>query len=108
MISNVDSVEQLTLESGHTDYSGTWAFKCDSRSRYLHADSAVKLQTSVDADASWAITIAEDGKATITSQTISSKNTMVFNYAAANQTFSVTTATEASQKGSVYIYKEYK
>ena len=108
MISNVDGVEQLTLESGHTDHSGTWAFKCDSRSRYLHADSAVKLQTSVDADASWAITIAEDGKATITSQTISSKNTMVFNYAAANQTFSVTTATEASQKGSVYIYKEYK
>ncbi len=107
-ISSVDGVEQFTLESGLAEYAGTWAFKNSSNSRYLYTDSNnVKIKTTVDRTGSWAISIAPDGKATLTSQTATtSRNTMMLNYTASNQTFGVYGSTQTG-KGAIYIYKYY-
>lgn len=110
-IRSVDGVEQFTLESGHTDYAGTWAFNCDSYSRYLYPNSSsIKLTTTLDNKSSWTIEIASDGKATLTSKTGSSssiKNTMMFNYASSSQTFTAQTASTTG-KGAIYIYKYFE
>ncbi len=109
-IEDVTGVEQFTLESGHADYAGTWAFKCDSHSRYIYANSSnVKITSTLDKTSSWTIAIAADGKATLTSKVgtmASSKNTMMFNYTTSNQTFGVYTAA-TTDKGAIYIYKYY-
>lgn len=106
-ISNVEGVQQYTLESGHTDCPNTWAFKGDSDSKYLYYNSGLKVTSTLNKEGSWDIAIAEDGKATLTSQTTNSKNTMMLNYVATNQTFSMYVPTEIG-KGAIYLYKEYK
>lgn len=106
-ISNVEGVQQYTLESGHTDCPNTWAFKGDSDSKYLYYNSGLKVTSTLNKEGSWDIAIAEDGKATLTSQTTNSKNTMMLNYVATNQTFSMYVPTETG-KGAIYLYKEYK
>lgn len=107
-ISNVEGVELFTLGSGHADYPGTWSFVCDTYGRYLYAtSSSVKITGSLTKAGSWTIEIAADGKATLTSKVgslASSKNTMMFNYTASNQTFSAQTASTTG-KGAIYIYK---
>lgn len=109
-ISSVDGVEQFTLGSGHADYAGTWSFMCDSYSRYIYPNSSsIKLKSSLDKAGSWAIEIDSDGKATLTSKTGTSsttKNTMMLNYTASNQTFGAYTASTTG-KGAIYIYKYY-
>ncbi len=106
-ISSVEGVQQYTLEKGHTDCPNTWAFKGDSDSKYLYYSSGLKVTSTLNANGSWAIAIAEDGKATLTSQTTNSKNTMMLNYTTSNQTFSMYEPTQAD-KGAIYLYKEYK
>jgi hypothetical protein len=107
-IKDVKEVEKFTLGSGHADYNGTWSFKCDSYSKYLYqTGSSVKFTSTLDKTSSWAITIAEDGKATLVSQTTNSANTMMFNYTAYNQTFGMY-SDDTTGKGAIYIYKEYK
>lgn len=106
-ITSVDGLQQYTLESGHADCPGTWAFKGDSDSKYLYYSSGLKVTSTLNASGSWTIAIAEDGKATLTSQTTASKNTMMLNYTTSNQTFSMYEPTQAD-KGAIYLYKEYK
>ncbi len=106
-ITSVDGLQQYTLESGHADCPDTWAFKGDSDSKYLYCSSGLKVTSTLNANGSWAIAIAEDGKATLTSQTTASKNTMMLNYTTSNQTFSMYEPTQAD-KGAIYLYKEYK
>jgi len=109
-ISNVDGVEQFTLEKGHADYEGTWSFKGDTYKRYLYPNSSsIKISSTLDNKSSWTIAIAEDGKATLTSQigsSSTSKNTMMLNHTTSNQTFGLYTATTTG-KGAIYIYKYY-
>ena len=106
-IDDVTGVEQFTLESGHADHVGTWALKGNSYSKYLtYSSSSLKFSSSLDNMSSWNITIEEDGKATLTSNTTSSSNTMMFNYTAYNQTFSIYKPTQTG-KGAIYIYKYY-
>ncbi len=109
-ISSVEGVEQFTLESGLADYPGTWAFKCDSYSRYIYPNSSsIKIKSALDKNGCWAIEIAADGKVTLTSQigsSSSTKNTMMMNYTASNQTFGAYTAATTG-KGAIYIYKYY-
>lgn len=106
-ITSVDGLQQYTLESGHADCPDTWAFKGDSDSKYLYYSSGLKVTSTLNASGSWTIAIAEDGKATLTSHTTASKNTMMLNYTTSNQTFSMYEPTQAD-KGAIYLYKEYK
>ena len=109
-ISSVEGVEQFTLENGLNDYPGTWAFKCDSYSRYIYPNSSsIKIKSDLDKNGCWAIEIAADGKVTLTSQigsSSSTKNTMMMNYTTSNQTFGAYTAATTG-KGAIYIYKYY-
>lgn len=106
-IDGVNGVEQFTLESGLADYAGTWAFKCDTYGRYIYpSSSSLRIKSSLDNNGSWSIAIAADGKATLTSQTTSSANIMMFNYASGSQTFGIYKSTQTG-KGAIYIYKYY-
>lgn len=71
-------VQILTLEAGTT--SGTFAFYTGSG--YLYAASSgsnyLKTETSLSANSSWAITIA-DGVATVVAQGSNTRNTMQYN-----------------------------
>lgn len=105
-IVDVTGVQQYTLENGHADYSGTWAFKGIDE-KYLYVSSGyLKVTSTLDNNGSWAISIAEDGQATLTSQTTNSKDTMMLNYVTSNQTFNVYTSSTTG-KGAIYIYKYY-
>lgn len=107
-IKDVAGLDQFTLGNGSDDCVGTWSFKDSKYGRYLgYSSSYLKLSTSIDANSSWAVTIASDGKATLVSQTSYSKNTMMFNYTASNQTFALYTATTTG-KGAIYIYKYFE
>lgn len=107
MIDELNGVEQFTLENGHADHVGTWAFKGDKYSTYLNITSgSLKLKSSLEIDGSWSIEIDSEGKATLTSKTTSSSNTMMLNYTSYNQTFSVYKPTQTG-KGAIYIYKYY-
>lgn len=106
-IASVEGVEQFTLESGHTDYAGTWAFKCDSYSRYLNITSgSLKLSSSLAKEGSWTIDIAEDGKATLVSKTANSKTTIMFNDETGTKSFT-SNAPSTTGKGAIYLYKYY-
>ena len=110
-IASVEGVEQFTLESGHTDYADTWAFKSESyNTRYLYPNSSsIKLTTTLDKKSSWTIEIATDGKVTLKSKTGDSsttKNTMMLNWTESNQTFGAYTASTTG-KGAIYLYKYY-
>ena len=106
-IASVEGVEQFTLGSGHTDYAGTWAFKCDSYSRYLNITSgSLKLSSSLAKEGSWTIDIAEDGKATLVSKTTNSKTTIMFNDASGTKSFTSNTPSTTG-KGAIYLYKYY-
>lgn len=107
-IKDIAGLDQFTLGNGSDDCVGTWSFKDSKYGRYLgYSSSYLKLSTSIDANSSWAVTIASDGKATLVSQTSYSKNTMMFNYTASNQTFALYTATTTG-KGAIYIYKYFE
>ncbi|MBR2962047.1 MAG: hypothetical protein IKC42_03380, partial [Alistipes sp.] len=107
-ISSVEGVEQFTLESGLADYAGTWAFKCDSQSRYLNVTSgSLKLKSTLAQEGSWTIDIAADGKATLVSKTTNTKTTIMFNDAQASKTFASYAPTQTG-RGAIYLYKEYK
>ena len=106
-LANVEGVEQYTLEVGHADYSGTWAFKCDSYSRYLNITSgSLKLSSSLAREGSWTIDIASDGKTTLVSKTTNTKTTVMFNDASATKSFTSNTPSTTG-KGAIYIYKYY-
>lgn len=106
-IDDVTGVQQYTLESGHADYAGTWAFKGDSDSKYLYVSSgSLKVTSTLDKHGSWTVTVASNGKTTLTSNTTSTSNTMMLNYTTSNQTFSMYKSTQTG-KGAIYLYKYY-
>lgn len=106
-ISDLTGVEQFTLEGGHADYPGTWAFKGNSYNKYLYDSSgSLKFTSTLNRDGSWMTTIDSDGKATLVSQTTNSKNTMMLNYTSSNQNFAAFESTKTG-KGAIYIYKYY-
>ena len=73
------SVQILTLAQGSS--SGTFAFYTGSN--YLYAASSsnnyLKQQTTLNANGSWKVTIANDGTATIVAQGTNTRNTMQYN-----------------------------
>ena len=106
-IANVEGVEQFTLESGHTDYAGTWAFKGNSYNKYLYNSSGtLKFTTTLSNTGSWNVTIDSDGKATLEAEITNSKKILMFTYTDYNQTFSGQ-ASGTTGKGAIYLYKYY-
>ena len=95
------NVQILTLTQGSS--SGTFAFYTGSN--YLYAASSsnnyLKQQTTLNANASWKVTIANDGTATIVAQGTNTRNTMQYNQS--NSLFACYGS--ASQKALV-IYKQ--
>lgn len=104
-IANIDGLQQYTLGAGHADCPNTWSFKGDSDSKYLYYSSGLKVTSTLNAAGSWTISISDD-KATLTSQTTNSNNTMMLNWTTSNQTFSMYKSTQTG-KGAIYIYKYY-
>ncbi len=105
-IANIDGLQQYTLGAGHADCPNTWSFKGDSDSKYLYYSSGLKVTSTLSAAGSWEISISDDNKATLTSQTTNSNNTMMLNWTTSNQTFSMYKSTQTG-KGAIYIYKYY-
>lgn len=75
------SVATFTLGNGSV--SGTYSFKDKAKGTYLYAASSssnyLKLQSSVNANASWKITVTSAGKATIVAQGSNTRKYMQFN-----------------------------
>ena len=74
-----NDVQVLTLEAGTT--SGTFAF--NTGSGYLYAASSSKnylrTETTLSANSSWRVTIADDGTATVVAKGSNTRNTMQYN-----------------------------
>ena len=73
------NVQILTLTQGSS--SGTFAFYTGSNYLYAASSSSnyLKQQTTLNANASWKVTIANDGTATIVAQGTNTRNTMQYN-----------------------------
>ena len=95
------SVQILTLAQGST--SGTFAFYTGSN--YLYAasssDNYLKQQTTLNANASWKVTIANDGTATIVAQGTNTRNTMQY-----NQSSSLFACYASASQKALVIYKQ--
>lgn len=106
-IKDVTGLEQFTISSGAEEYPGTFAF-ARGDGRYLaNSSGSLKTSTTLGEYTSWSVTIDSNGVATLTvSKAYSSKDTIMFNYTAYNQTFSIYKPTETG-KGAIYIYKYY-
>lgn len=96
-----DEVQVLTLEAGAVD--NTYAF--NTGSGYLYAASSssnyLKTQTSNDKNSSWAITIDDNGVATIKAQGSNTRNWLMYNAANNGQLFSC----YGSGQSGVSLYK---
>ena len=78
-------IDILTLGAGSA--AGTYSFYSEANGQYLAAGTStgsniLKMQSSVDAAASFTITVAADGTATITSQTSSDRKLLQYNSSA--------------------------
>ena len=95
------SVQILTLAQGSS--SGTFAFYTGSQ--YLYAASSsnnyLKQQTTLNANASWKVTIANDGTATIVAQGTNTRNTMQY-----NQSSSLFACYASASQKALVIYKQ--
>lgn len=79
------SIDILTLGSGTV--AGTYSFFSEANGQYLAAGTSsgsniLKLQNSVDAAASFAVTVNSDGTVTAISQTSSDRNSLRYNSSA--------------------------
>ena len=75
-------IDVLTLGAGSV--SGTYSFYSEANSMYLAAGTSsgsniLKLQASVDAAASFTISVSSDGTATVTSKTSSDRKVLQYN-----------------------------
>lgn len=108
-IKDVTNLEQFTIASGEEAYPGTFAFvRADGR--YLaNSSGSLKTSTTLGEYTSWGVTIdsTANGAATLkVSTAYNSKDTIMFNYTAYNQTFNIYKPTDTG-KGAIYIYKYY-
>lgn len=108
-IKDVTGLEQFTIAAGAEAYPDTFAFvRADGR--YLsNSSGSLKTSTTLGEYTSWGVTIdsINNGAAILkVSKPYSSKDTIMFNYTAYNQTFNLYKPTETG-KGAIYIYKYY-
>lgn len=102
-------VQTFTLMSGNSDGTMSFEFTYNNTVYYPYYSSGLKMRTSINDAASWAININEDGEALISTVSSSSTYLIKFNSATSSLTFtcykdSVANATKA--ENAVAIYKK--
>lgn len=102
-------VQTFTLMSGNSDGTMSFEFTYNDTVYYPYYSSGLKMRTSINDAASWAININEDGEALISTISSSSTYLIKFNSATSSLTFtcykdSVANATKA--ENAVAIYKK--
>lgn len=102
-------VQTFTLVSGNSDGTMSFEFTYKDTVYYPYYSSGLKMKTSINDAASWAININEDGEAFISTISSSSTYLIKFNSATSSLTFtcykdSVANATKA--ENAVAIYKK--
>lgn len=102
-------VQTFTLMSGNSDGTMSFEFTYNDTVYYPYYSSGLKMRTSINDAASWAININEDGEAFISTISSSSTYLIKFNSATSSLTFtcykdSVANATKA--ENAVAIYKK--
>lgn len=102
-------VQTFTLMSGNSDGTMSFEFTYNDTVYYPYYSSGLKMRTSINDVASWAININEDGEAFISTISSSSTYLIKFNSATSSLTFtcykdSVANATKA--ENAVAIYKK--
>ncbi|MBO5013664.1 MAG: hypothetical protein J6C57_06460 [Paludibacteraceae bacterium] len=100
-ITFTEATQILTLETGTVD--NTLAF--NTGNGYLYAASSgsnyLRTETTLSNNSSWAITIANDGTATIVAQGTNTRNTMQY-----NQSSSIFSCYGSASQKAIVIYKE--
>jgi len=93
-------VQVITLEAGAN--SGTFAFNVDGSYLYAASSSSnyLRIQNKIDGNASWKITIAADGTATVIAQGTNSRNVMQY-----NQSSSLFACYGSASQKAIVIYK---
>lgn len=96
-----DAVQIITLEDGSV--ANTAAFKAGNGYLYAASSSSnhLKTQASVDANASWKITVAADGTATIVAQGNFTRATMQY-----NSSSTIFSCYSGATQGAVEIYSD--
>lgn len=102
-------VQTFTLMSGNSDGTMSFEFTYNNTVYYPYYSSGLKMRTSINDAASWAININEDGEALISTISSSSTYLIKFNSATSSLTFtcykdSAANATKA--ENAVAIYKK--
>lgn len=102
-------VQTFTLMSGNSDGTMSFEFTYNDTVYYPYYSSGLKMRTSINDAASWAININEDGEALISTISSSSTYLIKFNSATSSLTFtcykdSVANATKT--ENAVAIYKK--
>ena len=102
-------VQTFILKSGETEGTLAFEFTYKDEVYYPYYSSGLKMRTSVNAAASWTISIDEVGNASISTVSSSKDYLLKFNSAAASLTFTtyLSTATNATKaENAVCIYKK--
>ena len=99
------SVQILTLKTGKVSSSFAFQDNDGTNNGYLCAASSssnyLRTETTLSNNSSWAITIADDGTATIVAQGTNTRNTMQY-----NQSSSIFSCYASASQKAIVIYKE--
>ena len=103
-------VQTFILQTGETEGTMAFMFTYNGTTYYPYYSNGLKMRTSINAAASWTISIGEDGGDASISTVSSSKNYLLkFNSAAASLTFTayLSTASNATKSdNAICIYKK--
>ncbi len=104
-------VQVFTIAEGTKEGTMAFEFTYKDTIYYPYYSSGLKMRTSVNDAASWTISIAEDGNATVSTVSSSKDYLMKFNSATSSLTFTTyqSTATNATKaENAICIYKKQK
>lgn len=102
-------VQVFNVVNGESEDTVSFEFTYNDTVYYPYYSSGLKMRTSINAAASWAIEITEDGEALIS--TISSSKTYLMKFNSATSVFTgyLSTATNATKtENAIAIYKKQK
>ena len=104
-------VQVFTIAEGTKEGTMAFEFTYKDTTYYPYYSSGLKMRTSVNDAASWTISIAEDGSATVSTVSSSKYYLMKFNSATSSLTFTTyqsTAANATKTENAICIYKKQK